>query len=386
MPSRDQVSDRSGAELFRLSQRYEFPDFVKQASLDTVRPRELAITAYGDPRNKDFPCDTAASTWLSSLFFQEKRAEYHPKDQARIQSNIDSYAVYHKCKLAVDRMRGRWEELHKEAESRLPDSAYAYVMTLENGTKDRHLRITNTLETKAAADWLETYRDRIPYSDRRKIALRILEKAAQYGAGLGKQAEFIERQAGRGVCEPAEVVSMIKGRAQYAKNAIVSDGIIKLAQSVEKTPRQALHPDSLIKLAETMDQIDQGLGLIGRYAEGISRPEDVIFKATFSKVASDVQSVVATTSGRIYSKNDFKKLALDDVRDLYGSDFAEQVRSGLDVDPEKMAELVHTLPRPDAELLDTLMGDHGIQPVMHKAAAEQIRFTESQWAEMARAY
>src|SRR4051812_16296814 len=79
----DHVADKNGVELIRLAKQYEFPTFVKQANLDqTLNPGKLPASIYADPRpgREQFPCDTAASTWLSTLYFTEKRAEFHPKD------------------------------------------------------------------------------------------------------------------------------------------------------------------------------------------------------------------------------------------------------------------------------------------------------------------
>lgn len=389
MPSMvDHVADKNGAELARLSKLYDFPSFVKQANMEqTFNPGQLAVTVYADPRSRQFPCHTAASTWLSALYFQEKRAEFHPKDQGRIEQRIDHYASYFRIKRAVDLMRQRWSELHKSADDKLPDSAYAYVWTGDNGHKERRLPLRNAMEVKVAAEWLHTYCDRVPFSDRHTIATKIVQKAIQFGAGLGKYAEFIEKQAGRGVCDPDEVVQMIRGRAAFVRNPGLKQHFFKMAQTVQEMPRKALLPDMLVKLAETIDQLDRNLGLVGKYSDGLPRPEDVLFKSTFGKAASDLAATVATTSGKVYEKTAFKKLSVDDVRSLFGDEFVERVTTRLgDIDPEKFAEEVATLPRPDAEMLDGLMSDAGISPIMAKAASVRYGLSKEEMAAWANAY
>jgi hypothetical protein len=385
----DHVADRNGVELTRLAQLYDFPKFVKQANMEvTLNPAStVAVTAFADPRHREFPCHTAASTWLSALYFQEKRAEFHPKDQARIESSIDHYAGYWRIKEAVTKMRGRWKELHKEADSQLPDSAYAWVWAGENGHKDRRLPLRNAMEVKVAAEWLHKHCDRVPFSDRHVIATKILEKRARFGASVGPLLEFIEKQAGQGVCDPGEVIEMIENRAMLAQNPELRNQFKKMAATVASAPAMVLQPDTLVKLAETMDKLDRNLGIVGKYSEALPRPEDVIFKVTFGKAASATQQVVALTTGKTYEKTAFKRLAASDLTELFGQEFAERVCTPLgEVDPEKMAEEAHTLPRPDAQLLDGLLSENGIRPLMHKAASVRQGLTEEQLTALANQY
>lgn len=384
----DHIADKNRTELVRFAKLYELPAFVKQAALETVfNPGHLAESVYADPVRKQFPCHDAPSTWLSALYFQEKKAEFHPKDQERIQTRLDQYVGYWRIKEAVLHMRQRWQDLHKEADDKLPDSAFAYVWTGDDGIKQRHLRMTNGMEVKAAAEWLHNYCDRMPFEQRHAMAKKILQKVASFGVGLGKFAEFVDQQAGQGVCDPAEVVQMIEQRASMAKNAELKEHFTKMAATVRTMPSKALHPDMLVKLASTMDTLDRNLGIVGKYSQMLPRPEAVIFKATFSKIAAERAEHVATTSGRVYEKQAFKKIAVADLRDLFGQEFAERVSSPLgEIDPEKMAEEVATLPRPDAELLDGLLSDNGISPAMHKAASDAPRFTREEMAAWSQAY
>jgi hypothetical protein len=391
MPSMmDHVADvATGAvELHRFSKLYTFPDFVKQASTDTslVVPPGTSPTSCADPVRKQFWCHTKAACWLSHLFYEEKRAEFHPKDRVQIEKRLASYADFFKIKSACDGIKARWAELHKTAESHLPDSAYAYVWTGENGTKDRRLPLRTRMEVKAAAEYVEKYRDSFSYLIRQTMCGKILEKAANLGAAV-ENTEFLERQCGRGVCDPAEVVAMIEKRAALVPDGNLRTQFLKMAGTVRDLPRQALHPDMLVKLAETVDQLDRSLGLVARYGPGLARPEDVIFKATFGKVASDLARHVATTSGKYYEKEALGRLPLADVEALFGTDFASSVSTPLgEIDTEKMAEQIATLPRPDAQLLDGLLGDHGITPSMHKAAASRQGFERSEMERIADQY
>ena len=381
----DFTSDVNNEELARLVKVFDFPQFVKRANMEDLRrPPNGAKSTFADPRTERFSCHSAASTWLNGLYFQVKKAEYHPKDRGRIQQRLERMADYFGIRPAFDRMVKQAGDLQKEAE--LPDSAYAYVWVGDDGRKERHLRLASSMEVKAAAEWLHRYQDRLPYSDRHTVALKIMEKAAQFGAGLGPGlTDFIEKQAGCGVCDPSEVWEQIMHRSRLSKTAMHREQIAKLAELVRNKPRMALQPDQLVKLAVTMDVIDRALG-IREYGDIIRRPEDVIFKVTFTKAASDRQEMCALTSGNVYSKDQFEKLSRDDVESLFGSDFASEVSKGTEIDGEKMAELAHTLPRPDAELLDRLMAECGLHPQMQKAASAGHGLSNEELEALAAAY
>jgi hypothetical protein len=384
----DHVADKSRAEMVRLARLYPFPDFVKQASMEaTFEPGRQLVTIYADPVRRQFPCHTAASTWLSHLYYREKRAEFHPKDQAQIEKRLANYAGYFRIRPACDAIVTRWNELHKTAEEQLPDSDFAYVWVGDDGRKDRRLRLKTAAEVKAAAEYLHQYRDRFTFPQRHTMAQKILEKAAHHGAAVRDHYEFLERQAGRGVCNPPEVVELIRQRGLLVKDAALKQCFTKMAEEVAQKPRQFLAPDVLVKLAETLDQLDRQQGFVQHYQHGMQRPEDVIFKATFEKAASELQSKVATTSGKVYEKSAFARLKLADVEALFGDDFARQVRTPLgDVDPEKMAEHAHALPRPDAELLDGLLSDSGVSPLLVKAASARQGLTADEQRHWAAAY
>jgi hypothetical protein len=339
----DPAADKNRTELTKLAQRYDFPTFVRAADIDaTMDPDRIAVTAYADPTQKKYACHSAAATWLSAAYFHEKSAEY-------------------------DTLVKRAETLR--GSDQLPDSSYAYVWQAKDGQKERYYPMTNALEVKTAAEWLRDNQDRIPFADRNVIGTKILEKAARYGAGLGENlTDFIEKQAGRGIPDPPELYTMLERRAALAHKSEHREAILKLASAIKTTPRVALQPNELIKLAATVDLIDHSIGLKGKYTDILPRPEDVIFKVSYTKAASDHGKLCAFTTGNIYEKAQLAKLAREDVAGLFGNDFANEVCTGLEIDPEKIAEVAHTLPRPDAELLEHLLGEAGQRPQMSKAA------------------
>jgi hypothetical protein len=180
---------------------------------------------------------------------------------------------------------------------------------------------------------------------------------------------------------------LIRNRALLVRNPTLRDHFDKMALAVKAASAKQLGPQQLIKLASTIDQLDRSeLKLVGGYSEVHQRPEDVIFKATFTKVAGELNERVATHSGQVYEKSAFRKLALTDVESLFGSEFVDRVREGAEIDPEKMAEEISAMPRPEAELLDALLQDNGIRPVLTKAASTRQGLSDEEMRAWAAAY
>lgn len=384
----DFAADQGRTELARLAKVYEFPEFVKKAELEaTQRPARVAVTTFADPVRQQFHCHTKAATWINYVYFLEKKAEFHPQDQARIQDRFDSYVDYWGIRGDVDAVKAAWDRRHGDDESRRPDSDYGWIWVDEAGRKDRRLPLTTAMEVKSAAEWLTQYRDRFPFADRRAVAARILEKAAALGVGLGDARETLEKTAGLGVGRPGEIAHQIRLRAAYAKDPAVRDCVEKLAAAVEQRPQHTLQPARLADLAGVLDNVDRGLGLAGKYTEALARPEDVIFSATFAKAAAELHAHVATTTGAVYQKEALAKAPLDDLRGLLGDEFVERVvnERGF-ADAEKLAEEVAALPRPDAQLLETMLAEQGIRPTMRKAAAARTGLSDAQMRALAAEY
>jgi len=365
----DPASDVNREELARLSKLYNFPSYVKQANItQTMSPDSPAATTYADPVRRKFACHTAAATWLSGLYFHEKKAEYHPKDRSRIEQRLQHYVDYWRIRPDYDAVVKTAADLSTQE---LPDSSYGYVWVDQQGNKERFLPLTSAQNIKAAAEWLHEHRDTLPFHDRHVIAKRLLEKSAATGAAFGAELDqFVEKQAGHGIPDPAEISVMLNQRAQLCKSAEYRTQIAALANTVKTQSHLALQPDQLVKLAETVDMIDHAINLNGKYTDIIQRPEDVIFKVTYTKAASDRDALCTLQTGSVYDKDQLSKLAREEVEALFGTDFLGEVSQGLDIDPEKMAAVAETLPRPDAELLEHMLSEIGQQPQFGKQAVD----------------
>lgn len=379
----DQTGDLNGQELYRLTRVHPLPPFVKEASSDDiVGPAEgLELHCYAHPRGKCYPCHTAAATYVSTLFFLEKHAQWDKPTAQVIEQMLDKYAQYHGISERIQQLKQAWTKLQElPAEDKLLDEDYALIA---NG--ERHFPVRNQKEVQKCAEYIRMYRDDLPFEYRQQMAEKVLEKAAKFGLSLGDQEEFIEKQAGRGACPAQTVAEFLYQRSVLYKRAGYLDYAIKaaeMAKSCLKNKGGVHDQDQLIKLASLVDQVDRETSMKHKIVD-LQAPEDIFFQLT-AKAASQLREQhISLTSGNIYKTADLENAKLDDIAAVMGEDFAQAISGGLFVDAAKMAQIVPTLPRGDAELFDRLMTSMGINPVVKEAAHEAGEFNDQEFAALA---
>jgi predicted O-methyltransferase YrrM len=370
----DHTQDIAGRETHRLLSLYPAPDFVKTADHDRLHgnPETLARHLYAEPHKKLYPCHTAPATWMSALWFAEKRAEFDAATATSIETRIKTAADYFGIAGLLEQLTEKVAADRTNDLAKLSDSAFAIVWKDENGAVERHWPMRNATEVKFACAHFKKHRDEFVFPDRCKIANKILDKALEFAADTSPAEGVLETTAGRGLCATKVAAELVRGRAQLTKrsHAALSSELEKLAQLIESSPAETQNEECRLKLAAIIDQFDRETKLFRLYDEhGLARPEDVLFAIT-EKVARDFMSQnVETTTGNVYALDDLKKLAVEDIRAWLGDDLADAVSSGgVYTDRDKLAAIVPTLDRGMAATLDRLMTEKSAAPVATNAA------------------
>lgn len=301
---------------------------------------------------------------MSALWFAEKQASFDNKTAAAIEEKIRSSATYFGIGGLVDAL------MRKVAEetNNLPDSDFAIVWNAENGTTERHWPLRNATEVKLAAYHFNKYRDEFVFADRYNIANRILTKAAQYDADLGDAADTLAAASGGGLCATKVAAELLRQRAVLGRktHSELSNELNKLAGLIEANPQETQTHECRVKLAKVIDQYDRETKLFRLYDDGgLQRPEEVLFAIT-EKVAKDFMDAhVETTTGNVYALADLEKLAVDDIRNWLGDEFADAVSAGgVFTDRDKLAAIIPTLDRGMAATLDRLMREKGASAIV----------------------
>lgn len=371
----DQTQDLNGAELYRLAKVHALPDFVKQAAADDIVGPEdgLEQHCYAHPRGKLYPGHTPAATYISTLFFLDKRAEWDPYAASSIATKLDAFAQFHGIRERIDQLKVAFAARDQaELEQQLDPDDYAIVVEGEG-----HYPLRNAAEVKTAAQWLKDYRQDLPYEMRQTMAARINEKANTYGVGLGTLDDFIEKTAGMGVCPAQSVAQFLYNRSILYKRAGHLDLAIQVANMAKTSlerKSQMHEPETLQKLAGVIDQADRVTSLRS-LAPDLPWPEDVFFGINVKTASRMRDEHVAVTSGNIYALDDLARVQLAPLQAQFGDSFVDAISTGgLFADAQKMAQVVPTLPRHDAEVFDRLLASMGISPMAKEAAHQKGGF------------
>lgn len=369
----DHTQDISGTETYRLTQLFDPPEFVKEANHERLHgdPEMLPSHVYADQSTRTWPVHSAPATWMSALFFFDKKAELDRRVAEVAEPKILEAARYFNILPQVEQLKTKIAESVAHDLSRVSDDDFALVWETDEGVKERHYPLRGPQEVKMAAAWFEQYRDEFVWADRRRIAEKIMEKASQYSVPLN-DPEMIEKTAGYGHCSSADLASMLAQRADMCSRSHpdLAAEMRKLAQSVSEAQVDTRDQGTRYKIAAITDQYDRETKLNRLYDEGgLDRPEEVMFQLTAKTASEFVNSHIQMPSGTVYEKSAFSELSLDHVQDWLGEEFAEAVSAGgVFVDPEKIAAIAPTLPRGDAEAFDRMASSAGIGAFAKTAA------------------
>lgn len=374
----DHTQDISDRETHRLTTLFPRPEFVKAASRERTHGDDtLPRHVYADAHNKLYPCHSAAATWLSALFFTDKRANFDEKTAAAIHDRILAAAEYFGIFDTIVDLQEKVAAAGQTDMEKLSDDYFAVVWESELGQKERMWPLRNATEVKFAAQHFATYRDDFCYDDRRRIAEKILVKSAEYGADVSDHVDMLNVTAAHGLCALKVATDMLRKRATlvWRKNKTAATELFNLADAMDKNPENAKAHTTRIKLAAAVDEFDRVNHLNRLYSEagGLQRPEEVLFAITEKTAADFMAENVETTTGNVYALADVEKLAVDDVRNWLGDDFADAVTAGgLLLDREKLAAIVPTLDRGMAAMFDRLMQEKKVAAVVQTKEAESL--------------
>lgn len=353
--------DASGAVLTKANALIRLPDFAKNADVDDLRNVEtLPDSSFACPEKRAYPCHSPASTFVSAVYFTEKKAELNPSDVADIEHRLLKLANFHQIELSVRSYMQKRAELDQPGEPQDNDFAFG-------DAKQGTLPIRTPSEIQKVASWLEEHRLELQFEDKCTIANRVLDKCAAIGVELSNR-EFLEKQAGRGFTTPKSLAELYRSRKVLTKCAEEQTALEKAAQVAEKIPSVMLSRDTMIKAAVSIDLFDRSSGLIKGYGGYYQPPEDTIFGLTYKEAREAVDNCCQLQNGKAYDNEDFTKLSLSEVRDVFGEDFANRVKTGSSVDPTKFSEVAATMPEPDADSLSTMLSAKGVSPSIEKDA------------------
>jgi len=374
----DQQGDTNGQTLHRLVKLYDAPEFVKAASSDAINyvAEDKNPAAFADTSSLSFPCHTAPATYVSMMYFLENQGGLGKKAN-HIKDRIVKAADFFGIKRHISGLIEKHAQANSNDLSKLSDDQFAYVYSYDNGAKDRHLPLRNSNEVKEACAYLKTYRDEFVYSDRVKIAQKIL-KSGKLDKIEGEDLTYLYKQAGAAVGSAKNAASLLFKRAvalrRLGKDLDVQQVLAKSAEACLNNSAFAHTMGGMQKIAKLIDSVDREYKL--QKITALGKPED-LFSFTVKEASDFADESVQLTTGSIYKKSDLLAIPADNIRDLLGSDFVDRVSAGgIMLDTEKLAEELRTLPRGDAKLFERLADVANVKPFGKEASVKKNRLLE----------
>lgn len=313
------------------------PTFVKDAGIvDENDISGLPPASFADPMRR-LPTHTKAATWLSCLaFYSGEAGDPTGVAPVKLEKAAAFWGIEDECRTISTNMA---------KEAAIPTDADFAMVAEVDGHRIRRFPIRGPGNVKSSADELEKSAGSYPYHLRRNAAKAILKRANELGVKLANH-NSMERTAGLGIGNPADITQALLLRSNLVKDAEIRQRLVKLANST-----RGMEPklDTLDKLAGLIDAADRAAGLY-KYYGTIQTPEELCYTRTSAQLQEKRASFIELTTGQAVPKEKLAAMDADRFSAL-GEDFVSSI-AGDDgrVDVKKAEEIVPTLPADDARL------------------------------------
>lgn len=361
----DQTRDTHRFVYHRIEQRIDLPDYVKQASISDDYD-SIPSSSFADPSRRRFPCHSRAHTSMSYAYYLLSPQDSH------VEERFNKFAAMWNLENDFSRMKSQFAASCASDLDRRDDSDFALVYE-SDGCKHRSVPIFSADTVKRAAAHLIEFVDRYPMSWRRRMAGRIVKAAAQFDVSVDDRVAKMAAATPRPRLDIAYDLHR-RVTTVHNLNPDVRVGMLKVAEAICKNRISAIDAASVI------DQFDREYGIVCRYGE-VETPEEICFSDRATKMARDVMSrSIKLSNGSTYDISSIASAGMKPFRVL-GDDFVNAVSSGVQLDLAKLAEIVPTLPRDDAELLDTAMRSAGVKTLQSRIKASGLPDSIDEWRE-----
>jgi len=367
----DHLNDTSQQVLHGLGKQFlddKLPTFVKTNADDGVSG--LPASAFADPVSRAFPVHTKSATFLSSLYFQGQAANDETWSRAfpreKVAERLSSASQFWGLSDQISQLTTAITEKSAASTHQLTDADYALIMPFGGETVKRFPVVNAKSAAKAATNLL---RDRVqyPYAWRKHAAANILQRAMTLHAELPANAlYYLTKAAGLFAADNKQAARALRTRALVFPTDM-RETFRKAAAVIANTPVKL---PELTKLCELLDNADRQYNRHVLYRQGMPVPEEILFAGPAVKSAAAASDTIMLVTGNAYHVDDIKSAGLEPFTILssaYVEDLAADDQGHLDMD--KVAALLPTIPRDDAQLLDKSFHAMGIQPVAEKSAA-----------------
>ena len=351
--------------------RLEMPEYVKSANVLTAEEAAgMNSDSFADPISRNFPLNTKANCWCSAVYFYGNQCN---KDRTSKQAEIN-----------IQRAAEIWdisEEIAKiksAFEIQTIPVTYAMSFTHNGVTVNRCPDHTKEAAT-TSAQWLYDNRFNFPIEAQKAAAVRLAAKADTFKLQPAA-ATYVDKLANPEVygnlnCKVASAITDRLNAVNPKKWGEVENELLKVANNMASNPLDICQTGEVI--ATALEAVDVKHGFNQKWGSSYQHPIDCCFRVNMLKVAADTDSIVHLTTGTPVDLNKISNTQLEKGLKIAGDDFLSYCQTdGLNVDRSKAAEILPTLPKPEAQRFEHAIKSAGYMPESSYDLADRL-FKES---------
>jgi hypothetical protein len=340
----DQQSDFSGKQLFKMLSGVEVPEYVKVAQVeDAYELNDLPKTAFADEDRRIYPINTPARVYVSNAHFINKKAAI-----SKLYGQGYSEQLQNKIEKAAE-ILGILEDLQDYNSSLNVKQAADYgeqcMVTFEVDNVPVELYPVKTAQDliDSAKSFTENLKN-FPFEVRVKSAENFV-KAARY-LDVDELPDVLMKYAGMYYPD----IHNLSHELWRRSTKLTKEAHRQMYKDISEDVENISSLEEVMKIAETCFHIENMEGLYDKKASAqiLGDPVDCFFTEPVQKIASDLNYV--EVHGDKYKMSDLTKISKEKYEEAFGD-------AGIDPeDPEKIADILPTMPRSDVKLLEEITG------------------------------
>ena len=312
----DQNTDTTFATLRSLLTTYPaLSEHVKTAQVGEHVRDSLPTAAFADQSNRMFPVHTPADAILSKAY-ATKVANLADSVSAQIDTALDMYGVSSDIFSTPKIAHVEEEQPQYLVESQQKLAFYSNTPIAKG--EEALIRNQSKLSSKSLTDG----------------ALKLVKEASRRGVNV---SNWTLKYAGLVQCDTLEARDLLETRAHKASDYNIKQAYNKLAH-VTTNIDGSLGRDDLIKLANTIGELDNLAGFNKYYGRTLPDPISTVFN---TKTAMQPMLDLAGTSVPVEK---LLSIPAETYGDILGSDIVEEISKDGEILPDSLTEILDTLP------------------------------------------
>ncbi len=325
----DQFRDPSLALLVHLvADRPKVAALIEDTDVNPEELETLADGAFAWPEKRALAVHSAAHTIMSRVYRENMTVV-----PAHVDATLKEACIVYGIDEAIFERTKQAAAVDDPEDYLLPDL--------------KRLPVRGAAHVKMAEEKLLAGFTKLSVLHRAMACKRLLDKAAQYNVTLNP---LMHQLAGFTVGSTKVATDWIEARKEAAVAVEHKQAFQKLANEVRRLPAELRDRSTMIKLAETLDEMDKLAGLTKFYDKKLPDPMLTVFNTT--KVAG----AGVDLCGKFISMERLASMPASFYGDVLGDDFVNEASDGRGgVDAHKLAAIIETLPRDMKQLLGQQM-------------------------------